>query len=85
MKTICLVNTESDGSIVKDDNEIVVKLADEKNDLLAEYEFYREKLKKVCTLHYKADIIHVHFYYYNEDHERIVIKPSEIKEIVCAY
>lgn len=39
MKTICLVNTESDGSIVTDDNDIVVKLEDDKNALVANYVF----------------------------------------------
>jgi len=85
MDNVVLVYTGSEGIISTSGNNFVVKLVDIKNAPLAEYVFYRKKLKNVSTFHYKADNIHVHFYYYNEAHERIVIKPSEIMEIVSSF
>lgn len=83
MKTIIHISSCSEGKIATDFNNLVVKLVDAKNALLAEYLFDQEKLTPVSTLYYMADISRVHFHYYNTLHEKIVIQPSEIKEIVC--
>lgn len=75
MKTIILINACSEGTIVTNGNDIVVKLVDEKNALLSEYLFKSEIIKSNSTLYYLADKSHIHF--------QVDIMPSETKEIVC--
>ena len=75
MDNVVLVNTGSEGTIPTNGNDIVVKLVDEKNALVAEYVFYIELLKYIRILYYKADNSHIHFH--------ADIMPCETKEIVC--
>lgn len=82
MKTAYLVNTDSDGGLATDGNDLVVKLVDEKNALLAEYVFKQEQLKSGGTLYYTANTCRCYFHRYDKKNNMIEIRPNEKMEIV---
>ena len=84
MENIFLVKAESDGNIATDGYDIVIKIVDEKNALLADYMLNHEKLKSVKTLYYTANNCRCAFHYYDENDNKIEISPNETKELLPA-